>query len=252
MNNAIAQKILEQVKTTYNSIAPHFSQTRSKLWEDFAYFTPYLRDSQFVLDLGCGNGRLLEMLKNKDIRYIGIDNSKELLEEARKKYANRDISITFKEGDAMNLSGYENDFDVIFFIAAFHHIPSAELRQKVMDNIASSLKPGGVLIMTNWNLFQKRYRPIVVSYMLSRLFSPSKSIEGMVMKDLNVRDVFIPWKSGEKVYNRYVHAYTLQELRDYVESSGLAIKELLYAKRGKKATFLTGTNSIVIAQKTHD
>jgi ubiquinone/menaquinone biosynthesis C-methylase UbiE len=46
----------------------------------------YIESNQKVLDLGCGNGRLFKILKNKNIKYIGVDNSEMLLLEAQKQY----------------------------------------------------------------------------------------------------------------------------------------------------------------------
>ncbi len=43
-------------------------------------------DGQKVLDLGCGNGRLLNVLQNKNIDYIGVDNSENLLLNAQNAY----------------------------------------------------------------------------------------------------------------------------------------------------------------------
>jgi len=46
----------------------------------------YIEPGQKVLDLGCGNGRLLNALKDKKIDYIGVDNSEKLLLEAQTLY----------------------------------------------------------------------------------------------------------------------------------------------------------------------
>jgi len=50
------------------------------------FLNQYIENHQKILDLGCGNGRLLNFLKNKKIEYIGVDNSEKLLLEAQKQY----------------------------------------------------------------------------------------------------------------------------------------------------------------------
>jgi len=43
-------------------------------------------------------------------------------------------------------------FDVIFFIASFHHLDSFEKRKKVLSETKKLLKEDGIIFMTNWNL----------------------------------------------------------------------------------------------------
>jgi alkylated DNA repair protein alkB family protein 8 len=63
MRQKTAQHLSEQVKKSYNQIAEHFSQTRHTPWTEFQYFEKYLKPEQKILDLGCGNGRLLNSSK---------------------------------------------------------------------------------------------------------------------------------------------------------------------------------------------
>ena len=86
MKEDSAKKILEKVKTDYAVIAPHFSQTRQKFWDEMRDFAESLGPGDRVLDLGCGNGRLYEVLKEKSIDYTGVDNSPELLGFAKKRW----------------------------------------------------------------------------------------------------------------------------------------------------------------------
>jgi 2-polyprenyl-3-methyl-5-hydroxy-6-metoxy-1,4-benzoquinol methylase len=43
-------------------------------------------------------------------------------------------------------------YDVIIFIASFHHIDNEYNRKKVLKSTKSLLNPGGVIMMTHWNL----------------------------------------------------------------------------------------------------
>ena len=44
------------------------------------------------------------------------------------------------------------NFDAIFFIASFHHLEDGTSRKAVLEKVKNLLKPGGKLLMTNWNL----------------------------------------------------------------------------------------------------
>ncbi|PIX02803.1 SAM-dependent methyltransferase, partial [bacterium (Candidatus Gribaldobacteria) CG_4_8_14_3_um_filter_42_11] len=41
-----------------------------------------VKDGDKVLDVGCGNGRLVKAFENKKISYLGVDNSEKLIKLA--------------------------------------------------------------------------------------------------------------------------------------------------------------------------
>lgn len=63
--------------------------------------------NQTVLELGCGDGRLLAALKPS--RGVGVDFSEEMIRRAKSKYPN----LNFIHGDAHDLSLIKETFDVI-------------------------------------------------------------------------------------------------------------------------------------------
>ncbi|MCC6639504.1 class I SAM-dependent methyltransferase, partial [Candidatus Falkowbacteria bacterium] len=85
MNREESLAIVAKVNDTYNTIAPHFSLTRYKLWGDFDYFKPYINSGQEILDAGCGNGRLIEFFSSLHVQYTGFDSSSELIAQAEQK-----------------------------------------------------------------------------------------------------------------------------------------------------------------------
>jgi ubiquinone/menaquinone biosynthesis C-methylase UbiE len=90
--------------------------------------------------------------------YKGIDQSEELIKIAQKDYP----TANFQVANIFNLPFDDGRFDVAAGIAFFHHIPSRELRLRVLQEMARVLKPGGILFFTNWNLRQpvlrKKYK----------------------------------------------------------------------------------------------
>jgi len=100
MKSSVALKILSKNKELYDQIAVQFSDTRNKIWPEFEYFKGYLHNGQDILDLGCGNARLLELLKNYKINYLGIDYSEKLIEEARHDWPNSKFIV----GDILDLN----------------------------------------------------------------------------------------------------------------------------------------------------
>ncbi|MDR2639765.1 MAG: class I SAM-dependent methyltransferase, partial [Candidatus Peribacteria bacterium] len=57
-----------------------------------------------------------------------MDSSAELLKEARKLYPERE----FLNLDMLSLEKIKSKFDVIFFVASFHHLENVEDRRKVL------------------------------------------------------------------------------------------------------------------------
>lgn len=215
MNSARAQELLEIVRSGYDEIAADFDMTRKKaLWPEIYEFAASVKDGDKVLDLACGNGRLLEALMDKKIDYLGVDNSIELLNLARHNYPDNKFVVS----DMLTLDNLGNkQFDHIFCLAALQHIPSRELRVKALKNMAAKLTDGGRLVISNWNLFTKvKYRRTLLKrYFLKFL--------GFNKDDWN--DLVFPWKdsSGQEKGLRYYHAFTSRELQQLAKDAGLKI-----------------------------
>ena len=69
----------------YDDIAKEFSATRAYPWKELQVFIPYIKDNFKILDLGCGNGRLVKSLEQADkkLNYLGVDFSTQLIEQAK-------------------------------------------------------------------------------------------------------------------------------------------------------------------------
>jgi SAM-dependent methyltransferase len=216
MKEEIALKILAKNKELYNNIASDFSRSRGTLWPDFEYFKGYIANGQDILDLGCGNGRLLELLEDYKVNYLGIDYSQKLISAAQSNWP----KAKFLVADILNLPPLKEKFDLIFCVAVLHHIPSKKMRLQVLSEIKSLLKPDGKLLMTNWNLWQSRYMKYIIKYTLLKMTDPLNEANGIKHMNLDMGDVFIPW---QKKYQRYVHAFTEMEVESLLKKSGFEV-----------------------------
>ena len=84
MNQTEVNKILQEVEDGYNRMAPKFSETRKFFWRDLEFVKEYAKGN--VLDYGCGNGRLFELINDKNVEYYGIDVSEKLINICEGKY----------------------------------------------------------------------------------------------------------------------------------------------------------------------
>lgn len=198
------------LKTIYNSIAEEFSASRVFPWEELQVFIPYIEDNFKVLDLGCGNGRLLKVLQesNKKFDYLGLDFADNLIEAAKKQFP--DFSFQVADMESLNLA--PQSFDMIFLIASFHHLQTKKARKKVLANIYQALKPDGLLFMTNWDLRQKKYL---------------KNFFNQWWKKRAWNDVFISWQKylgdKQKLW-RYYHSFTEKELESLLLETGFKLE----------------------------
>lgn len=204
MNNKTSQKIINQIKDDYNRIAPQFDSTRKHNWRDVAKVVKDLKITKGakVLDLGCGSGRLYELLEEYHPKYTGLDISEELIGLAQRKYPGG----KFEVADLTNIK-VKNKYDFIFSIAAVHHIPSKTLRDKVISDIKNSLNSGGTAIVTAWYFWNQ---PKFFNKILSDFFSFKN-------RSLPFGDFYVPWKNqkGEILAQRYHHAWTAHELKKH-------------------------------------
>lgn len=229
MQKQQAENLLSLVKRNYNEIAASFDATRKKeIWPQMRVFAAAVKDGDRVLDAGCGNGRLLEALKDKKISYLGIDNSSELIKAAKHNYPQYD----FREADILDLDDVpEHDFDHIFCLAVLQHIPSQELRVKFLKNLATKLKQPGNMVVSVWNLgCWPKYR---------RMIRKNRWLKFFGLYQLEARDLIFSWKdsSGQAVSDRYYHAFTAPEIRRLASAAGLQIKELREDKHNIWARF---------------
>lgn len=227
MKQSVINKISAENIASYDAIADDFSNTRNRPWPEFELFKPYVKPGMQVLDIGCGNGRLFGSLKKKAVNYTGIDNSARLIEIAQEHWGNHTAAPQFITMDMTTDDRPSVSYDIIFFIASLQHIPSYQLRQKVVQRWSEKIKLGGYCIMINWNRWQPQYRKYIFRNWLQKLTLQSQ---------LDWNDTLIPWRGGPP---RYYHAFTHQELRRLIHGAGLRIVEQ------KK----TGFNYLTIAQK---
>ncbi len=234
MQKKCAEKIRQQVKVTYSSIASEFDQTRKNLWQEFEHFLDYVGQDAKVLDLGCGNGRLYELIKKKNAIYIGIDNNEALLKKARENFP----GAKFRLGDMTSLNLPDKSFDVVFNIAAFHHIPGKELRHKASYEMHRVLKPDGILILTVWNLFQWKYLWNFIRSILSFIFHLGLKYSW--------NDLWIKW--GSHHIKRYYHAFLPCELKNYF-TKGWKTEEFYFVRKGTRVKFWKSYNICLILRK---
>lgn len=215
MQTDYANYLIQKTREDYDKIAGDFSRTRAYLWDDLRRFASYVKEGDRVLDFGCGNGRLSELFSGfENICYVGVDQSDKLIDLARAKYPTGE----FLNVKSLRLPFPDASFDSIFSVAVLHHIPSARKRDELLTEFFRVLKPGGVLVVTAWNLWQKKYLGLIVKYTLKKISGQS---------EMDYFDILVPWKNtqGIAVAERYYHAFTANTLKSVVLNNNFKIQK---------------------------
>lgn len=221
MNQETVTNLLKIVSDNYNQIAADFNLTRKKeIWPEITKLTADIKDGDRILDLGCGNGRLIEALKDKKIEYLGLDNSQELIKLAQANYP----AYKFIVSDILDLENISEikpeKFDYIFCLATLQHLPGRELKIEALRKMENKLALGGKIIISNWNMYaQRKYRRLIFKTFFNKLAGKNK---------LDFGDILFPWKNsrGEIVSSRYYHAFLKRELASLASEAGCHILKL--------------------------
>ena len=109
-----------------------------------------LKKEGALLDLGCGQGVLARQLPDK-ITYWGVDNSKQLIEEA-KKTTQRKLTQFVVSDASGEIPVEKKDFDWVCFILSLQNM---ERPDKAIATASKHLKPNGhLLIVLNHPCFR--------------------------------------------------------------------------------------------------
>jgi ubiquinone/menaquinone biosynthesis C-methylase UbiE len=206
-----------RARDLYDGIAPGFDRSRGKnAWEPLVEFTrldearreiALVPTGGIVVDLGCGNGRNMSFLSREFAARacIGVDISMTLLCAAR-NVAMQDASQHLIEASMNALPFRAASISTVACIAALHHSPNKHAIRDTLGQVEASLQPGGILILSVWRKWQRRFRGQVLKHMLSFQRHP-----GLVI---------VPWKSpGDR--EKIVHD------REYFLLSNREVKQLL-------------------------
>ena len=229
-------------KNIYDILALDYHQKRFYPWKDFElFFNKLIQEGVsfdgYSIDLGCANGRNFKVFLQSDIKLIGIDNSAEFLKISRNRlktgnnYTMKERrSIELIQSDINSIPIRPESVNNIFSIAAIHHIKKSNTRNLALNQIYAILKNNGLLFLTLWRKYQKKYRYYFFRDWFKRMYSSNYRIKQSNLDLTEHGDKFIPWTISKEnlTYNRFYHFFSKKELKKLLRS--FVIKEM--TKRG--------------------
>jgi len=134
-----------------------------------------------IVDLGCGTGRFSQALAIRfDAQVVGLDPSRKMLEQARRKRRDPRIRYELGRGEGIPLSN--NSIDLIFMSMVFHHFDNPTL---AVRDIRRVLRDGGTVFL------RAGTRERISSYPYVDFFPESRPIlEECLSSSTSIRKVF--------------------------------------------------------------
>ncbi|TRO59836.1 MULTISPECIES: class I SAM-dependent methyltransferase [unclassified Streptomyces] len=132
-----------------------------------------IQDTDAVLDIGCGNGRLARLAAGRGARALGVDLSVPMLERARASATEEGLdNVSFVQGDAQVYPFPEAGFDVALsrFGVMFFADPVA-----AFANIGRALRPGGRLAFVCPQAFSRMEQSVILAAVAEHVTLPDLS-----------------------------------------------------------------------------
>lgn len=150
--SGILQEISHATDALYLAFENRFRGSREEVKRRLKVYVPSMEEAarntgtRNVLDLGCGRGEWLELLRESEFEPRGVDTNRLQLEECRK------LGLKVDEQDALAALGGLSDASVAA-VTGFHiieHLPFSVFLQ-LLDETRRVLKPGGVIVFETPN-----------------------------------------------------------------------------------------------------
>ncbi|HKM35068.1 MAG TPA: class I SAM-dependent methyltransferase [Lachnospiraceae bacterium] len=224
----VIEKYYDEQYDEWNRLERHFVEfTLTKRYMD-TYLNQYceasVKQTLKIFDIGGGPGRYSLYLGGKGHKVTLLDLSAKNVEVAKQKAAEARITLEkIIKGNALNLEGMDQDYDVILLMGPLYHLLEEVDRRKAVTEALRHLKTGGLLFVS----FISAFAPLQDSFS----YPDQMGISG---GDNDYHQLVAYLKDGRNIedennYNGFTTAYFtgIQEAKDLMNSFGL--KELTFA-----------------------
>ncbi len=119
--------------------------TREWNQQILGFYAPYFAGCERILDVGCGEGQFLAMMRGEGHQVVGIDSDAHMVATCREQ------GLDVVEADLFDyLSRSSGQFDGIFCSNVIEHLPSEDA-ERLAKMAFEALRPGGLLLIATPN-----------------------------------------------------------------------------------------------------
>ena len=110
----------------------HWEKHPTVYAERFVDFLKKKKNSGMIIDVGCGNGRDVEIFADAGFKTLGIDYAKEEIAKTQQKFP----QLKFEVMNVEKLKFQDNSIDAFFMINVIHYVN----KEKALQEIFRTLK----------------------------------------------------------------------------------------------------------------
>ncbi len=165
------------------------------------HFLTYIKKNGKILDAGIGPmARFSIEFSKLGYKVTGVDISKTTLKYAKKNIDKKKLDVKLIRDNLLELKNIKNnEFDMVFCIETFGHIPSY-LSLEVLKNFNKKLKKGAYCLIEFWIEEEKGFKKLLKDFLYWSLHNIKKKFK--------------------KTFHVNCSFYTHEEILDMVERTG--------------------------------
>lgn len=217
---------------TYKIFSDFYDLYIGKFDSDLDFYKSYCNKTDKILEIGCGTGRILNVLLQEGCRLTGIDISLEMLDKAREKYYHQ-----IQNGKLVLINhNFETDrcsdhFDrILLTFYTFNYILNRPV--DFLSNIKSSINENGLLLMDLFYpnaLYDKTIDGKWIDKELCIDGQTNKIRDCRTMdKDIEHRQQVFSINDTETIIDTVRKYYSPSTLKDMLETAGFSNIEFSY------------------------
>jgi SAM-dependent methyltransferase len=201
----------------YTERAVDFDSSRTRPWQGWRRVLEGVPgDAPLrVLDLGCGNGRLLAHLLDERrslAAFVGVDSCEPLIARARARYAVPEAR--FEHDELFDSHGVPalpmGEFHLVALMGVLHHVPGEAVRRSLVQESFSRVGAGGRLVLTVWR-FERDSRLSKRTIAWRDAVTKLPELAALDLAQLEPGDTLLQWNKGASAV-RYCHAIRDEEI----------------------------------------
>jgi len=97
-----------------------------------------------LLEIGPGPGLTTDILRKRVARLTAVEIDRRLADALKNRLADTNVQVI--EGNATQLPLDDQMFSAAIALTMLHHVPSAALQDKLLENAYRALRPGGIFV----------------------------------------------------------------------------------------------------------